>query len=151
MPFRISCALTLACVGWSLWVGASVTAPVVLSDLMIRGTARPAIGASVVGARCTSVDVILHVCRMTIVTAPADGGMRRAVIYAMVFPHAGPFPVHVLVDPDHPDWPTTDLGLAYLADRAIGLLLFMPVATLVAAFALLGMVGLIRPAAVRTR
>jgi hypothetical protein len=116
------------------------TAPALLSDWIIRDTARPINGAQVTDGRC-SAKLVFHICAATLALRTPSGIVSRRVNYVFTGVHVGSYSVQVLADPARPDLATTDLALGQLWNRTITLL---AVAGFLLACTLLPLVALFR-------
>ncbi len=107
--------------GGILGASAVYTAPVVISDWQVRGTAQPVPSARVSEGKC-SAKLVIHICDATLTLRTAQGSVTRRVNYVFTGLHAGDYGVGVMADPARPDLVTTDLGLDRLWNRTITLL-----------------------------
>lgn len=97
------------------------TAPVLLSDWQVQGTAQPVADGRIQDGSCTT-NIVFAICDMTLQNATPAGLVSRGVNYVFIDFHLGDFQVQVMADPAHPDLLTTDLGLDRLLNRTFTLL-----------------------------
>lgn len=107
--------------GAILAASAVYTAPVVISDWQVRGTAQPAPAARVSEGKC-STKLVIHICDVTLSLRTPKGEVKRRVNYVFSGLHLGDYSAGVMADPARPDLVTTDLGLDRLWNRTITLL-----------------------------
>lgn len=90
--------------------------PGLVTDWQVRGSALTLRDGTVRGSDCNSSD-LLEICSMTIAAPIGTAVVQRRVHYAFVSSQDTPITVHVVADPAHPGWLTTDLGLDVFWDR----------------------------------
>ncbi|OAH22447.1 hypothetical protein LPC10_00970 [Methylorubrum sp. B1-46] len=96
------------------------TAPAVISDWQVRGTAQPVADARISEGKCSS-KIAIHICDLTLSLRRPAGTVTRRVNYVFAGLHVGDFSAGAMADPARPDLITTDLGLDRLWNRTITL------------------------------
>ena len=91
--------------------------PPLISDLVIRDTARPVRG-QIENGKCHS-KIIFHICDLTLVNDGPRPPVRRDVTYVFTDFHIGDYTASVMADRAHPEWLTTDLALDQLTSRIL--------------------------------
>ncbi|MDV2985450.1 UNVERIFIED_CONTAM: hypothetical protein Q9R58_14145 [Methylobacteriaceae bacterium AG10] len=114
----------IVALGGILGACAWFTAPVVVSDWQVRGTAQPVPSARVSEGKC-SAKLVIHICDVTLSVPTAQGSVTRRVNYVFSGLHVGDYSAGVMADPARPELVTTDLGLDRLWNRTITLLVIM--------------------------
>lgn len=115
------------------------TAPAVISDWQVRGTAQPVPAGRVSEGSCSS-KLVIHICDATLTLRTPQGTVTRRVNYLFTGLHTGDYNVEVLADPARPELVTTDLGLDRLWNRTITLVVIAVAILAVIVSALLGLV-----------
>ncbi len=100
------------------------TAPTVISDWRVHGTAQPISGARVSDGKCSS-KIVIHICDATLGLPTPSGSVTRRVNYVFTGVHVGDYGIRVMADPARPDLVTTDLGLERLWNRTITLVVLV--------------------------
>ena len=103
-----------------LAASALYTAPALISDWQVRGTAQPVPAARMREGKC-SAKIVIHICDATLSLRTPGGTVERRVNYVFTGLQAGDYKVGVMADPARPDLVTTDLGLDRLWNRTITL------------------------------
>lgn len=122
------------------------TAPVVVSDWQVRGTAQPVPNARVSEGKC-SAKLVIHICDVTLSVRTPQGSVTRRVNYVFSGLHVGDYSAGIMADPARPELVTTDLGLDRLWNRTITLLVLMGALAACICGALLGLIRNRRAAA----
>jgi len=116
------------------------TAPPLLSDWQIHGTAQPAEGGRIVKGSCTT-QLVFSICDVTLSNQTPAGTITRSINYAFTDVHFGDYSAGAMADPAHPELITTDQALDKLWNRT---LTFVGAAVLMFAFVTLPVVALFR-------